>query len=109
MVAIWLHPQQGPVPTPPAIDRQIPLCQRYFIVQGGRVTQLNQSVPKQITQILQQSFRLSWFCPHERNGTVERIEQKMRAYARLQFRQTRGGIRRHAAFGPHHQTRHQYC
>ena len=88
-------------------DRQITPGQRDLLAQGYRLALVHQRMAEQIAQVLQQRFGLGRLGAYQRNRAVERIEQKMRTDARLQFRQTCGGGGRSAAFGAQHQRGHQ--
>ena len=63
---------------------------------------------KQLAQVFKQGFSFGGLRAHQRDGAVERIEQKVRANARLQFGQPGGSGGWGFAFGAKHQGDHQH-
>ena len=87
---------------------QIAFGQLQLIAQGTGMAHVLQHLAKQIAQVFKHRFGSRWIRTHQRNGAVERVEQKMRANARLQF----GQLRLHIAWRPQlpaqHQQRYQH-
>ncbi len=88
-------------------DGQVAPRKGNFVFQSNRVALIDQCVAKQVTQVFEQCFGPSGLGPHQRNGTVERIEQEVRPDPGLQLGQARGCGCRGAGLGPKYQPSHQ--
>ena len=90
------------------LNVQIAPRQLDFLRQRGAVALLGKSVAEQVRQVFQHALGLFRLAAHQGDGGVERVEQKVRANARLQLRQPRRGGRRRAAAHAPHQRRRQH-
>ena len=87
---------------------QIAFGQLQLIAQGTGMAHVLQHLAKQITQVFKHRFGSRRIRAHQRNGAIERVEQKMGANARLQFGQLRLHITRRLQLPAQHQQRHQH-
>ncbi len=86
---------------------QVAARQGDLVRQRGRFALFDQRVAEQIAQVFQQRLGPGRLVAHQGDGAVERVEQEMRAYARLQLGQPRRGGRRCAGACAQHQGRDQ--
>ncbi len=97
-----------PVAEAHLLDRQVALGQRDLVGQGDRFARVGQRVAEQLAQVFQHGLGLGRLLAHQRDRAVERVEQEVRADARLQlFQPRRRGRRRLPARAQHQRGHHQ--
>mmetsp|Transcript_119912 Transcript_119912/g.333652 ORF Transcript_119912/g.333652 Transcript_119912/m.333652 type:complete len:253 (-) Transcript_119912:4411-5169(-) len=76
------------------LDRQVALGQLDLLGQRDGGAGIGQGHAEQFGQVFQHALGAGRVDPHQRDGAVQRVEQEMRADARLQLDQLRQGVRR---------------
>ena len=90
------------------LNRQVAPGQCNLIGQGDRFTRVDQRVAKQVAEVLQQGLGLGRLGPHQGDGAVEGVKQKVWPDARLQLGKPCRRLGRRPALGTQDQARHQH-